>query len=206
MICMLIQPQQNPQGGQTDCSTHVRRCKEPGRVQAYSKAVVTEMGWCRHRTGMDHWKSLQTDTCDVCAPLTENREGTAEQQGRLPGSAYMDVRTSTPGVRDGDMLAVSCRGGGESLGVSCVGHSPLPASASHMQNRRMELDSRGAFPLSSSGLFSPGLNVVAVCQHKARAKTGCTTANLLMPPPFVFLKVSPKRSTEDHPESNSVSE
>ncbi|KAJ8789916.1 hypothetical protein J1605_021614 [Eschrichtius robustus] len=70
----------------------------------------------------------------------------------------------------------------------------------------MGLDGRGAFPLSSSGLFSPGLNVVAVCQHKARAKAGCATDSLLMSLPFVLLKVSPKRSTEDHPESSSVSE
>ena len=42
-------------------------------------------GGAGDRTGIDHWESLQTDVSDACALLTPDRQGTAEQQGRLPG-------------------------------------------------------------------------------------------------------------------------
>lgn len=50
------------------------------------------------------------------------------------------------------------------------------------------------------------MNAAALCQQEASAKAGCSTDNLLMPLPFVLLKVSPKRNTEDHPEGSCISE
>ena len=85
MICILIQPQQNPQGGQADSNTHVWKCKEPGPVQLHLKLWSLRQGGADDRTGINHWESLQTDVSNACALLTPDRHGTAEQQGGLPG-------------------------------------------------------------------------------------------------------------------------
>ena len=82
---MLIQPQQKPQGGQADYNTHVWKCKEPGPIQLHLKLWSLRRGGADDRTSIDHWESLQTDMSDACALVTPDRQGTAQQQGRLPG-------------------------------------------------------------------------------------------------------------------------
>ena len=54
MICILIQPQQNPQGGQADYNTHVWKFQEPGPVQLHLKLWLLRPGSAGNRTGIDH--------------------------------------------------------------------------------------------------------------------------------------------------------